>query len=230
MKMQTNLFASFFFAYVLLLPSVGWGARDAYYIDASTFLQLPKHCQGWFANAARAGNVKGLPVDLRKHEVDLKKLFGSAAIFMNHYCPALGDLIKFENYGSRTLSDEEKRRTLTRVLRQMNYQLNQTGGGWNKSNAWFHAEVIKNRAYTYRLMGDNQSAINDYSQSIKIYPPYLPAYWGLADIYEETGQPNDAVGVLQKAAGYARNKKFAQKINERIANIQASLNEPVETQ
>jgi len=228
--MKTKLFVSFFFAYVLLLPSAGWGGRDKYSIDASTFLRLPKHCQGWFAGAVGAGKAEGLPVDLREYEVDLRKQLGAASIFMNHYCPALVDLIRFENYRSKMLNDEEKTRTLMRVLKQMNYQLNQTGAGWNKSNAWFHAEVMKNRAYTYQLMGDNQSAINDYSQSIKIYPPYLPAYWGLADMYEQTGQPNDAVGVLQKAVQYARSQKFAQKINERIAKLQASINKPVETQ
>lgn len=217
MKTSSTSAASVVLALLLAFSTVG----HAYKIDAPTFLKLPRHCQAWFAGSVRAGKVKGLSGDLSSYEFNLRKKFGGAAIWMNHYCPALGDLIRLDSPEGQLLLAEKREWILRDVLKQMNYQLRHTGGEWGE-NIWLYAEVMKNRAYTYHLMGEYQNAVKDYSKSIEIYPPYLPAYWGLAGLYEEVGRSDEAVEVLERAAQHAtKNKAYAKIIQERIADLKA---------
>lgn len=208
MKLNTHIFRAFALAGFFLTPSA-----YAEGIDPFIFAALPQHCQAFFA-----AHDKKLGQDPRVFGIDTyRQSIGGAWGSINHYCPALAQLVKLENYEIKYLDDAGKRLRLTRILDGIEYQL--TRSDWNERNSWFHAEVYKNRGRVMSLMGDSDKSIENYKKAISVNQAYLPAYWDLASVHVELQDYSTATEVLNDALAHAKNTKERTIIEKEIDRL-----------
>jgi tetratricopeptide (TPR) repeat protein len=142
-------------------------------------------------------------------------------IWMNHYCPALMKLARLENFEFKVLNKRDRRKSLDFVIDGIDYQLRH--GTWTKRNAWFRAEALTNKARALQMRGHHDRAQGALVAATKVYPPYLPAYWELADIYEKRKQREKAVGALSSALKHAHKKSHAERIEQRLDRLKKQV-------
>lgn len=200
-------------------------ARD---FNPSTFLKLPKHCQAGYASAARKGTLGNSNVDLRQYEMNLRQEIGNPAIFMNHYCPALERLIELSEQNAFALDPEERKKTLIKVLKGIDYQLTQPK--YNERNIWLKAEALTNKGRTLLLLNRPQQAIKNFANASAAWPAYLPAYWELSQLYASIGKLDAAISSLEEAQSNTSNEKYRAVIEERLDQYRSQLSEMPDTE
>jgi tetratricopeptide (TPR) repeat protein len=72
-------------------------------------------------------------------------------------------------------------------------------------------------------MGDEQYALENYKESIETFPPYLPAYWELAGVYEDSKQFGSALHTLRAALEHTKNESYRSAIERRIRRLEEAV-------
>lgn len=205
---------------LVLTSLVLWSDKAlSYEVDPVTYLKLPKSCQSWFILAPSINlswQITGMSFAGMKPPMDIRSAIGSNVAFMNHYCPSLVALIKLKDLKENSLTQGERRRRLSKIVREFDYQLNRH---WSESNQWFKAEVLRNKAHALALLGKRPDAVTAYESAIKAYRAYLPAYWELASVFEESRNYEEAINTLRSALKEARSPNYKTEISDRIERL-----------
>lgn len=192
------------------------GKALSYDVDPASFLKLPKSCQSWFIDAAalRPGLITGMSFAGMKPPMNLDSTIGRARAGMNHYCNGLVHLIRFKDHEHRSMTQKQRKVTLRYILSEIDY-LRPSGS----AARWFKAEVLRNRGHILSLMGESSRAISAYQSAIEAHPPYLPAYWELATVFEELKTYGRAIRTLENALEHTRKPGYSKKISDRIVRL-----------
>jgi tetratricopeptide (TPR) repeat protein len=208
MKCDKNHFITAALAMVL-----SWSTSAiAYDVDPATYVKLPYSCQSWFVAMGRRGSVHGMSFSGINPPLDLNSAIGANTNRMNHYCPSLVALIRFKESDPEQLDEAERTRQLAAILKGIDQQVPHSGG-------WFKAEVLRNKCHVHRLLSESKQAEKACRSAFRTYPPYLPAYWELASIYEAGSDYEKAISTLQDAMEHAKSPSYQQTIADRIERL-----------
>lgn len=185
----------------------------AFNLDPVTYLKLSKSCQSWVMQKAKNGDVKGMSFSGLVIPMDLQRAVGPNIAVMDYYCPALASLVRYENRGDKELPDTHREKLFNEIFRGIDHQLQH--GKWTKPYLWFQAEVLSNRGRVLRLMDKQEKAIASYKQAVEAYPPYLPAHWALAEIYEDQSDYDTAIESLNAAMKETSNARYLQTLSDK---------------
>ena len=76
--------------------------------------------------------------------------------------------------------------------------------------------VNHNTAVCYKLLNDNEHAIEYYQKTLKLDPAFLHSIRNLADIYIELGQQKEAMELIQQALKIKPDSEDLQALAEKI--------------
>ena len=192
-----------------------------YRVSEFAFEIAPRHCKTFYTSLYMRGTSIGIKIDTKKYNIDRwRKRCGGACPFMNHYCPGLTALVEAEY--PRLANSKKPRGPLLMVAESgIRYLLDQSR--WSKGNLWLKAEAHSKLAQVHRLRGNKKEAISEYQLAIHSYSKHIPAYVGLAEVFEQYSMYDDAIAELEKAQRHRPSSKILAK---RIKALKQKKSDP----
>ncbi len=125
---------------------------------------------------------------------------GGTGLHFNHYCQGLLALYRL----GRGVGESKA------LLGFANYQFKYVLKNLNPRH-FMLPEVHTKMGITQKMLGQNDMAVNEFYQAVKLNKKYVPAYIGLIDLYKMIGDLNAAVKIARTGLKYSPDSKILKR-------------------
>lgn len=185
-------------AAVFLLLSAAGAAHAAEIVTVPNELEWaawPEYCRARFVVSA-AGRNSAMKRRVPPSQTQLwESRLGDWWYALHHHCAGL----LLQSRGRLEPNAKQRQYLFRTAIREFQYSLDRTTRGTRG-----FSESLTQQGNTFRLLGDDVSALEAYDLSIATNPTYAPAYAAKALYYRDAGKSDEALEVLlagDKAVG-----------------------------